>query len=75
MLNRQRAKKTVKKPNGPLLAVRFLEKIVLISTDTLYIVLVYIHTHYSPVALYTHLFRFKVSFESRCSLTDKARVE
>ena len=35
----------------------------------------HIYTHYSPVVLYTHLFRFKVSFESRGSLTDKARVK
>ena len=34
-----------------------------------------IYTHLSPVALYTHLFRFKVSFDSRCSLIGKARVE
>ena len=31
--------------NAPLPALRFLEKIVLISTETLYIVLVYIHTY------------------------------
>ena len=36
---------------------------------------IYIYTQNSPVALYTHLFRFKVSFESRCSFTGKARVE
>ena len=33
------------------------------------------YTQNSPVALYTHLFRFKVSFDSRCSLIGKARVE
>ena len=33
----------------------------------------YIHTHYSPVALYTHLCRFKISFESRWNLIGKAR--
>ena len=32
-------------PNAPLLELRFLEKIVLISTETLYIILVYIHTY------------------------------
>ena len=68
-------KKTTIGPNAPLLEVRFLEKIVLISTETLYIVLVYIHTDLSPVALYTHLFRIKVSSKSICSLIGKARVE
>ena len=47
-------------PNGPLLEVRFLEKIVLISTETLYIVLVYIHTDLSPVALYTCFIRLEL---------------
>ena len=36
---------------------------------------IYIYIQNSPVALYTHSFRFKVSFESRCSLIGKARVQ
>ena len=59
-----RANKKNKKLNAPLLEVRFWEKIVLNSSETVYIALVYIHTyiptylhtyihtHYSPVALY-----------------------
>ena len=35
----------------------------------------YIHTDCPPVALYTHVFRFEVYFESRCGLVGKARVE
>ena len=35
----------------------------------------YIYIHVSPVALYTHLFRFRISVESRCNLIGKARVE
>ena len=38
-------KKRPSEPNAPLLALRFLEKIELISTETLYIILVYIHIY------------------------------
>ena len=57
-------------------------------SEIMYIVLVYTHTHIyiyiyiymyiytdcSPVALYTHSFRFKIPL-SRCNLISKARVE
>ena len=36
---------------------------------------IYIYTQNSPVALYLGSLRLKVSFESRCSLRGKARVE